>query len=185
MRFIRVAWLDELGWNEMVHLLQNPVLIETQLRRVEKDDGGIQKRIRLELFHKKEAERKITRIQDDLLNDDSIFTKKEAIGKIEELRVIIQRANTEIERLQSIVQVAKQSQETVEATKRALEKLRGTNLKTASFDNKAELVAKRGIKIYPSEDLTYIRIFCGLKITEPQKVSCQKISMASPKLYKR
>jgi hypothetical protein len=51
-----------------------------------------------------------------------------------------------------------------------------------SFKEKAELVAKLGIKMYPSEDLTYIRIFCGLNVTEPQKVSCQKISMASPKL---
>jgi len=182
MRFIRVSWLDQLGWDETTHLLQNPALVESQLQRAEKDDGGIQKRIRLELFHKKEAKRKITRIQDDLLNDDSIFTKKEAADKIDELRAIIQRADAEIVRLESIVQVAKQTQETTEATKKALEKLRDMNLKTASFQQQAELVARLGIKIYPSEDLTYIRMFCGLNITEPQKVSCQKISIASPKL---
>jgi len=182
MRFIRVSWLDQLGWDETTHLLQNPALVEAQLQRAEKDGGGIQKRIRLELFHKKEAKRKITRIQDDLLNDDSIFTKKEAADKIEELRAIIQGADAEIVRLESIVQMAKQTQETAEATKKALEKLRDMNLKTASFQQQAELVARLGIKIYPSEDLTYIRMFCGLNITEPQKVSCQKISIASPKL---
>ncbi len=47
---------------------------------------------------------------------------------------------------------------------------------------KAELVARLGVKIYPSEDLTYMRMFCGLNITEPQKVSCYKTSIASPKL---
>jgi len=95
---------------------------------------------------------------------------------------IIKKADAEIARLQSIAQAAKQSQEMVEATKRALGKLRDMNLGTASFQQQAELVARLGIKIYPSEDLTYMRMFYGLSITEPQKVSCQKISMASPKL---
>jgi len=81
-----------------------------------------------------------------------------------------------------LAQVAKQSQETVDATRRALEKLRNLNLKTLNFQQQSEFVAKLGIKIYPSEDLTYMRMFCGLSITEPQKVSCQKTSMASPKL---
>ncbi len=39
-----------------------------------------------------------------------------------------------------------------------------------------------GVKIYPSEDFTYIRMCCGLNITEPRRVSCYKISIASPKL---
>ena len=65
MKFIRVAWLDELGWSEIVCLLQHPVLVETQLQRMNKEDSGIRKRIRLEQFHIREAERKITKIQDD------------------------------------------------------------------------------------------------------------------------
>ena len=182
MSFIRVSWLDRLGWDETTHLLQNPTVVEARLQTIGKDDGGIQKRIRLELFHKKEAERKISRIQDDLLNDESIFSKKEAADKIEELRAIIQKSDTEIARLQSIAQVAKQSEEKVEATKKALEKLRDMNLQIATFQQKAELLARLGIKIYPSEDLTYMRMYCGLNITEPQKVSCYKTSIASPKL---
>jgi len=125
---------------------------------------------------------KISRIQDDLLNDEPVITRKEAVARIGELRTAIEKADIEIARLQSIVQTAKQSEEKVEATKKALEKLRDTNLKTANFQEKAELVARLGIKIYPSEDLTYIRMYCGLNITEPQKVSCYKTSIASPKL---
>jgi len=90
------------------------------------------------------------------------------------------KADAEIARLQSIAQVAKQSQETVAAARKALEKLRDINPKTATFQQKAELVARLGIKIYPSEDLTYIRMYCGLDITEPRKVSCYKTSIASP-----
>jgi hypothetical protein len=182
MRFIRVSWLDQLGWEETTHLLQNPAIIEARLQKTQKDDGGIQKRIRLELFQKREAERKITRIQDDLLNDEPVITRKEAVARIGELRIALEKADIEIARLQGIVQTAKQSEEKVEATKKALEKLRDTNLKTANFQEKAELVARLGIKIYPSEDLTYMRMYCGLNITEPQKVSCYKTSMASPKL---
>jgi site-specific DNA recombinase len=182
MRFIRAGWLDQLGWNETAHLLQSPALIEAQLEQVEKHDDTIQKRIRLEQFRKRQAEAKITRTQEDQLAETSLFTRQEAASKIEELRKVIEKADGEIVRLQSIAQVAKQSQEIVEATKKALERLRDINLKTASFDEKAELVAKLGIKIYPSEDITYIRIFCGLNVTEPQKVSCHKTSMASPRL---
>ena len=65
---------------------------------------------------------------------------------------------------------------------RALEKLRDVNLKTASLIEKADLTAKLGINIYPSDDLTNVRIFCGLNIAGPKKVSCHKTSMASPKL---
>jgi len=68
------------------------------------------------------------------------------------------------------------------AVKQALEELRDTNLKIANFQKKSEIIARLGIKIYPSEDLTYYRIYCGLNIAEPQKVSCYKTSMASPKL---
>ena len=39
-----------------------------------------------------------------------------------------------------------------------------------------------GIKIYPSEDLTYMRTYSVLNIEEPRKVSCQMTSIASPKL---
>jgi excisionase family DNA binding protein len=106
----------------------------------------------------------------------------EAASKIGELRAVVEKADAEIVRLQGIVQVAKQSQETVAAAKRALEELRDINLKTATFQQKAELVARLGIKIYPSEDLTYIHMYCILNITEPRKVTCHKTSMASPKL---
>ena len=108
--------------------------------------------------------------------------RKEAVAKIGELRAAIEKADIEIARLQSIFQTAKQSEEKVEATKKALEKLRDMNLKTATFQQKAELIARLGVKIYPSEDLTYVRMYCGLNITEPQKVSCYKTSIASPKL---
>ena len=118
----------------------------------------------------------------DLLNDEPVITRQEAVAKIGELRNVVEKADNEIARLQSIAQVAKQSQETVAAARKALEKLRTINLKTATLQQKAELVAQIGVKIYPSEDFTCIRICFGLNITEPRKVTCYKTSIASPKL---
>ena len=137
MKFIRVSQLDQMAWEEITHMVQSPNLIEKQLQGEVKDDGVTQKRIRLELFHKREAERRIAKIQDDFLADEPVITRKEAVGKIGELRVIIEKADTEIARLQSIAQAAKQSQETVEATRRALEKLRNLNLETLNFQQQA------------------------------------------------
>ena len=136
----------------------------------------------MEQFRIKDAERKIAKIQEDQLADTPLFTRQEAASKVEGLRQVIGKANSEIDRLNSISEVERQSQETVEATRMALEKVRDTNLESASFSEKAELVGKLGINIYPCEDRTNIRIFCGLNIAAPQQVSCHKISMASPKL---
>jgi hypothetical protein len=66
--------------------------------------------------------------------------------------------------------------------KKALEALRDLNLNTANFQQQSELVARMGVKIYPDEDLTYMRIYSVLNIEKPRKVSCQMTSMASPKL---
>ncbi len=182
MKFIRVSQLDQMAWEDITHLLQSPNLIEKKLQGEVKDDGGTQKRIRLELFHKREAERRIAKIQDDFLADEPVITRKEAVSRIGELRVIIEKADTEIARLQSLAQAAKQSHETVEATRRALEKLRNLNLDTLNFQQQSELVAKLGVKLYPSEDLTYMNIYSVLNIEEPRVASCQMTSIASPKL---
>ena len=182
MKFIRVSQLDDIGWENVVNLLQNRSFIDAKLENTTKDDGGIQKRIRLELFQKREAERKIARIQDDLLSDEPVITRQEAVAKIGELRNVVEKADNEIARLQGIVQTAKQSEEKIEATKKALEDLRDINLNTATFQQKAEWIARLGVKIYPAKDLTYYHIKCGIKTAEPQKVSCYKTSIASPKL---
>jgi hypothetical protein len=182
MKFIRVSQLDKDAWEAIVKMLQDSDLVERQLKGEIKEDDGIKKRIRLELFHKREAERKISDIQDDFFASPPLITREEAAEKINRLRASVAKADAEIARLQNMAQVAKQSQETVVAAKKALEALRDLNLKTANFQQQSELVARMGVKIYPDEDLTYIRIYSVLNIEEPRKVSCQMTSIASPKL---
>ncbi|BAZ97297.1 Site-specific recombinase [Dehalococcoides mccartyi] len=182
MKFIRVSHLDDIGWENVAAILQDHSFIDAKAENTSRDDGGIQKRIRLELFQKREAERKIARIQDDLLSDEPVITRQEAVAKIGELRKVVEKTDTEIARLQGIVQTAKQAEEKIEALKKALEDSRDINLNTATFQQKAEWIARLGVKVYPAKDLTNYHIKCGIKITEPQKVSCYKTSIASPKL---
>jgi hypothetical protein len=52
--------------------------------------------------------------------------------------------------------------------RKELELLRERNLKETSFEEKEELVARLGIKIYPSEDLKSRRISCQLNLQRTQ-----------------
>ncbi len=75
------------------------------------------------------------------------------------------------------------NRQTKEEALQILESLRDTNLDNASFDEKRDLIAKLGIKVYPSEDGMTVRISSTLQFApSPMKFSLQIISMASPKL---
>ncbi len=63
--------------------------------------------------------------------------------------------------------------DTLEKLKHDLEILLKKNLVDASFEEKLDLVARLGIKVYPSEDLKSRRIKCGLDIKEIQKTGEQ------------
>ncbi|MBI2287400.1 MAG: hypothetical protein HYU83_00095 [Chloroflexi bacterium] len=51
-----------------------------------------------------------------------------------------------------------------EALRQELRGLRERNLKEATFEEKVDLVAMLGIKVYPSEDLKSRRIVCRLNL---------------------
>jgi hypothetical protein len=53
-----------------------------------------------------------------------------------------------------------------ELLRQELKALRGRNLHKSTFEERADLVAKLGIKILPSEDLKSRKIFCRLNFTE-------------------
>jgi hypothetical protein len=73
------------------------------------------------------------------------------------------------------------SRQTKEEALQILESIRDTNLINASFDEKRNLIAKLGIKVYPSEDGKVLRISSTLQFApSPLELSPQIISMASP-----
>ena len=75
------------------------------------------------------------------------------------------------------------NKKTKEETRRVLDTIRYMNLENVSFSDKQNLIAKLGIKVYPSEDKKVVRISSIIQPDPcPFKFSPQKINMTSPKL---
>ncbi len=128
---------------------------------------------------------KIRRIQNGYEADPPVYTANEVKEKIGAYRDHVSRAETEIHRLQNIMEQKGTSRQSREEAIHILETLRDTNLENASFEEQCDLIAKLGIKVYPSEDGKVVRISSTLHFAPSPldlEVSRQKISMASPKL---
>lgn len=111
------------------------------------------------------------------------ITAQEAEEKIGVYREQIDRAEAELQRLQGRAKQQTIAEGTAEAARRILQELRDTNLDTASFAEKQDLIAKLGIKVYPSDDGKVVRIACNIHpFTGTSRFSPQISSMASPKL---
>jgi len=86
-------------------------------------------------------------------------------------------------RLRGLMEPHVVDKETTEEVWRTLETLWDTNLDNATFTEKQDLIAKLGIKVYPSEDGKVVRVASKLQpFISTSKASPQIISIASPKL---
>ena len=147
--------------------------------------GASVSRIRLEQQKIDRTQYKIRRIQDGYESDPPVYTADEVKEKIRAYRDSISRAEMEIHRLQSIMDQKATSRQSREEAVQILETLRDTNLENASFEEKCDLIAKLGIKVYPSEEGNVVRISSTLHFAPSPLdlgVSRQKINIASPKL---
>ncbi len=74
----------------------------------------------------------------------------------------------------------------IEAVKRQLKAFRERNLEDASFEDKLDMIAKLGIRVYPLEDLKTMRVTCGLNLwfeddgEDESAVECRKAMFGSP-----
>ena len=184
IRSPRIDWLDELVWDSVSALLRQPQMVEEWLSR-EKAKSAVaelKKRARFEQHKIQESERKIARIQEGFENYQ-IYTEKEARERSDMYRGKIAIAEAELKRLQQMIEQKSINKETVETARKSLESLRDTNLDNATFAEKKELIARLGIKVYPSDDNKVIRITCNIHpFAEVSRFSTQKISIESPKL---
>ena len=112
----------------------------------------------------RQAQQKINKIQDGWEKD--IYTEEEAVDKVKELRQMITDAEQEIENINSSY---KRENFNLDSLRQELLSLRSQNLEEASFEEKAELVARLGVKVVPAEDLKTRRICCRLNLDNTQK----------------
>jgi len=105
-------------------------------------------------------------------------------AKLTEHRQAIAQAEAEIARLQKQMVNKGLSALEVELLRQELKALRDRNLMESAFEEKADLVAKLGIKVLPSEDLNSRKILCRLNLSklnnEKEQNSFAKVMLGRP-----
>ena len=124
----------------------------------------LEKLIRLEQLKISQAGLRISKVQDGW--EKGFYTPEEVQIKLTEQRELIARRESEIARLRG--QMADRGLSSIEAEllRHELKALRDRNLQESTFEERAELIAKLGIKILPSEDLKSRKIFCRLNLAQ-------------------
>ncbi len=112
----------------------------------------------------KQAKQKLIRLQDGWEKD--VYTNAEAGGKVKELRQIITNTEQEIENINTMYM---RENFNLDSLRQELLSLRSQNLEEASFEEKAELIARLGVKVIPGEDLKTRRICCRLNMDNALK----------------
>ncbi|UCH43112.1 MAG: recombinase family protein [Dehalococcoidales bacterium] len=179
----RVEWLDNVVWDCVYTLMKQPSLVEEQLSADNNDrrTDGLTKRVKSLKQKIAQTDAKIRRIHDGYEAEPPVYTAKEAEERTRALRELIARMETELQRLQTLVEQEVIGQKTIDMVRRSLEEVRDENLENASFSDKQELIARLGIVVYPSEDHRTVRIASKLPVVGG-KISTQIMSIASPKL---
>ncbi len=154
-KFIPASW-DDSVWNEITNLLQDDHWLELQLGEEENRSQDKDKLVRIEENKIRQANQKITRIQEGW--EKGIYTEAEAATKVKDLRLVIDKAVKEIDSINKQYTTALDS----ESIRKELVALRSRNLIEVSFEEKADIIARLGIKVLPSEDLKTRRISCRI-----------------------
>jgi len=160
-RFVPGTWDDEI-WDELDVMLKNDAWIEQQLSVELRQDEGLDKRIRLHQLKIRQAEDKIRKVEEGF--DGGLYSLEEARKKKLDYQDVIEKETHEISRLQAQIGAQGFSRGDVEALRHELRGLRERNLKEATFEERVDLVAMLGIKVFPAEDLKSRRIVCRLNL---------------------
>jgi len=166
--FVPGTWDEEI-WDEIGAMLGDDTWIEQQLSVELRQDESVDKLIRLHQFKIKQGEDKIRRVEEGF--DGGLYSLEDARKRKANHLSVIEKEKQEISRLQAQRGAQGFGVKDVDALRQELRVLRQRNLKEASFEEKADLVAKLGIKVYPSEDLRSRRISCRLNL---QKIAGER-----------
>ena len=159
--FVPGTWDDQI-WDDICAWLSNDAWIHYQINHLPAKAEGIEKRIRLQQWKINQAEDAIRKIHDGWEKD--LYASDEAEQRLSKHRCIIDTAKAEIERLQTISDQEALRPSDVQSMAAALKELRDNNLRDASFQERQDIVAKLGIKITPTEDLSTRTIQCRLNL---------------------
>ena len=161
-RFVPGTWDDEI-WGELCTIMSSDAWLEQQLAVELSHSADLEKLVRIEQLRMSQAKLRVNKVQEGW--EKGFYTPEEVQVKLAEHRQAVARAEDEIERLQK--QMAEKGLSALEAEllRQELRALRDRNLMESPFEEKADLVAKLGIKVLPSEDLKSRKILCRLNLT--------------------
>ena len=129
-----------------------------------------------------QAKLRVSKVQEGW--EKGFYTPEEVQTKLAKHREAIAKAESEIERLRDQMANRSLSAGEAELLRQELKALRDRNLRESTFEEKADLVAKLGIKILPSEDLKSRKIFCRLNLAkvneEREQASFTKVTFGGP-----
>ena len=174
-RFVPGTW-DEEVWEEISVMLRNETWLDQQLAAISSESTDLEKLIRLEQFKVSRAQLAISKVQDGW--EKGFYTLDESQSKLTEHRDAVAKAESEIRRLQDQMASRGISALEAEVLLQELNALRNRNLEEAAFQEKADLIAKLGIKILPSEDLKSRKILCRVNLGKTNNPEREQPSFA-------
>ncbi len=167
-KFIPASWDDSI-WDEICHMLHDDKWLEAQLGEEQNRLQDKDKLTQLEDNNIRQAKQRLTRFQDGW--EKGVYTEAEVGVKVKELRQIIDNAELEKENINAMYM---RENFNLESVRDDLLSLRSQNLEEASFEDKAELIARLGVKVIPAEDLKTRRICCRLNLDNALKKGGEK-----------
>jgi len=105
----------------------------------------------------------------DLMTNESGLTSAEAQLRKQKSQEAINTAQVEINTLKERLKAGGFTADAVKSLRLELKDLQNKNMAEVSFEERLDLIARLGIKVYPSEDLKTRRIKCGVDIRGIQK----------------
>jgi len=180
-RFVPGTWDYEI-WDEICTIMGTDAWLEQQLSTELSHSADLEKLVRIEQLRMSQAKLRVSKVQEGW--EKGFYTPEEAQAKLAEHRQAIARAEAEIARLQKQIVSRGLSPLEAELLRQELKALRDRNLMESPYEEKADLVAKLGIKVLPSEDLKSRKILCRLNLTkvndEKEQSGFAKVMLGRP-----
>ena len=165
-KFVPGTW-DDVVWMDVCTLLRDDTWIETELKGRQSTGSDVEKLIRLEEFKITQAKAKTAKIQEGF--EGGLYDLEEARRRTASYRDAIAKADDELKRLSSLGGLSASEGCSIEALRQELRALRNKNLDGATFGERVEVVTNLGIKVYPAEDLSSMKVRCRLGHGIPTK----------------
>jgi hypothetical protein len=180
-RFVPGTWDYEI-WDEICTIMGTDAWLEQQLSTELSHSADLEKLVRIEQLKISQVKLRVSKVQEGW--EKGFYTPEEAQAKLAEHRQAIARAEAEIARLQKQIVSRGLSPLEAELLRQELKALRDRNLIASPYEEKADLVAKLGIKVLPSEDLKSRKILCRLNLTkvndEKEQSGFAKVMLGRP-----